>query len=154
MPKHDTATVTYPDPPSSAKYQCALQLRGSGQDFLCLSLSYFSLTTPGQYVIYIMLFNGATRETPWIYRSNNTACHARVWDYGHRQKLAAEHPLTGQAVRNALSRFHHSSDHACQATPLPHLSCGRMLVPASTLAFGVSSFRYIAPDKVCQWHCL
>ena len=35
--------MTYPDPPSPAKYQCALQIRGPGQDFLFLSLSSFSL---------------------------------------------------------------------------------------------------------------
>ncbi len=35
--------MTYPDPPSPAKYQCPLQLRGPDQEPLCLSLSYFSL---------------------------------------------------------------------------------------------------------------
>ncbi len=35
--------MTYPDPPSTAKYQCVLELRGPGRDFHCLSLSYFSL---------------------------------------------------------------------------------------------------------------
>ncbi len=35
--------MMYSDPPSPAKYQCALQLRGPGQAPLCLSLSYFSL---------------------------------------------------------------------------------------------------------------
>jgi hypothetical protein len=39
----DTATERYPDFPSPAKNQCALQLRVPGQDHLFLSLSYFSL---------------------------------------------------------------------------------------------------------------
>ncbi len=39
----DTGTLTYPDPPSPAKYQCASQLRGPGEDFLFLSQSYFSI---------------------------------------------------------------------------------------------------------------
>jgi hypothetical protein len=30
----DTATVTYPDPPSQAKYQCALRLKGPGVERL------------------------------------------------------------------------------------------------------------------------
>jgi hypothetical protein len=34
--------VAYPDPPSPAKYQCVLQLRGQGQDFSA-SQSFFSL---------------------------------------------------------------------------------------------------------------
>jgi hypothetical protein len=33
----------YPDPPSPAKYQCALQLTGPEQNFLFLSLSNFTL---------------------------------------------------------------------------------------------------------------
>jgi hypothetical protein len=35
--------VTYREAPSPDKYQCALQIRGPGQDFLFLSLSSFSL---------------------------------------------------------------------------------------------------------------
>jgi hypothetical protein len=36
--------VTHPDPSSLAKYQCALQLRGPGQDPLFFFLSSFSLS--------------------------------------------------------------------------------------------------------------
>jgi hypothetical protein len=54
-----------------------------------------------------MLFNGAIRETAWIYQSNYAVM--KLWDYGHRQKLAAEQPLPGQAVWTALPSFHHSS---------------------------------------------
>jgi hypothetical protein len=45
----DRATVTHPIPPSPAKYQFALQQRGLGQDFLCLSLSHFSLIATDPY---------------------------------------------------------------------------------------------------------
>ncbi len=33
--------MTYPNPPSPAKYQCALQLKGPAMAPRCLSLSYF-----------------------------------------------------------------------------------------------------------------
>ncbi len=38
--------MAYPNLPSAAKTQCALQLRGPGQAPRCLSLSYFSLVCP------------------------------------------------------------------------------------------------------------
>ncbi len=49
----DTTTGTYPNPPSPAKIQCALQLRGPGQAPRCLSPSFFSLAVGKNYIIFL-----------------------------------------------------------------------------------------------------
>ncbi len=56
----------YPDPPFPAKSQCALQLRGSGQDPLFLSLSYFYLISIG---VLPLLMNILFRWDPLLGRS-------------------------------------------------------------------------------------
>ncbi len=52
--------MTYPDPPSPAKYQCVLQLSGPGRDFLCLSLSYFSLVVEARECIAVHIVDSTT----------------------------------------------------------------------------------------------
>jgi hypothetical protein len=59
--------VTYPIPPSPAKYQCAPQLRGPGRDILCLSLSYFSmLNAPPLSTIFPLFFFRVGASPLWI----------------------------------------------------------------------------------------
>ncbi len=62
----DTATVTYREAPSPVKYQCVLQLRGTGHDFLLSFSSQISVCAPAQ------------RDRPWfspvLLQSNISVC--------------------------------------------------------------------------------
>ena len=57
-----TEKVTYPNPSSPAKNQCALQLRWTGQAHRCLSLSYFSLFFWRQASLLILYAHVSCKE--------------------------------------------------------------------------------------------